>query len=165
MITYWAPRAGAFTIREYVQQRGAPIAQHFTTREYEQLTSILTVGGPAHIFAAGCQLSPAATELVGHIIDAIATVAPEWRLLNDPRKTLRRKEFLAAMATTGLNSFHVYEARFEDPSIRYPVFLRERNRHDGPLTGLLHSPSEVRAALRALRLRGHHEQRHGRICN
>jgi hypothetical protein len=85
----------------------------------------------------------------------VTTHAPDWRLLNDPRRTLLRQPFLIAAAAAGLNDFRIHSATSEDSSIRYPVFLRERNRHDGPLTGLLETPAAVRSALRALRLRGH----------
>ena len=155
MIGYWTPRYGNFTIREYSKQRGSPIAHHFGLYEYEDISTTLTLSGPTHIFSAADQLTAAGQELVGVIFDSLTEAAPDWRLLNDPRRTLLRQQFLHAASAAGLNDFRIHSATSDDSSIRYPVFLRERNRHDGPLTGLLDSPRAVRSALRALRLRGH----------
>jgi hypothetical protein len=155
VITYWTPRDSNFTIREYSEQRGSSIAHHFAMHDYEAIEETLLLTSPAHIFTASDQLSSAGQELVGNIIDILAASAPDWRLLNDPRRTLLRQPFLHAAAAAGLNDFRIHSATSEDSSIRFPVFLRERNRHDGPLTELLDSPAAVRAALRALRLRGH----------
>jgi hypothetical protein len=155
VIGYWTPHYGNFAIREYSKQRGSEIAHHFTLYDYEDIPDSLTLGGPVHIFSAADQLSAAGQQLVGIIIDEITRSAPDWRTLNDPRYTLLRQPFLHAAAAARLNHFRIHAATSDDPGIRYPVFLRERNRHDGPLTGLLDTPAAVRTALRALRLRGH----------
>lgn len=145
--------AGSFTIRNYLQVRGRPIADRLTVHHYEDLTAEPRLAGTAQIFSAIDQLTPAGTALVGELWDRLGEAAPGWARLNDPHQVLLRQPFLEAMAAAGLNDFRVFPA-VDEAAWRYPVFLRERDRHNGPLTGLLDSARSVRAALRALRLRG-----------
>ncbi|HUG28683.1 MAG TPA: hypothetical protein VMK53_10350, partial [Gemmatimonadales bacterium] len=154
VITYWTPTGGSFTVANYLQVRGKPIADRFTICPYDDLTEAPHLVGGAQIFSAIDQLTPTGNTLVGELWDRVAEAAPCWARLNDPRRVLLRQPFLEAMAACGLNSFRVFPAIAAPPSLRYPVFLRERDRHNGPLTGLLDSAAAVQRALRALRLRG-----------
>ncbi|MFN2317420.1 MAG: hypothetical protein ABR602_12140, partial [Gemmatimonadales bacterium] len=155
MITYWAPASGSFTVANYLQVRGKPIADRFTICHYDDLGEAARLVGGAQIFSAIDQLTPAGVALVGELWDRVAAAAPNWVCLNHPHRVLLRQPFLEAMAAAGLNSFRVFPATTPGQSLRYPVFLRERDRHNGPLTGLLDSAAAVDRALRALRLRGH----------
>jgi hypothetical protein len=158
MITYWTPEAGSFTVRNYLNVRGLTIAAHFSVRHFEALTPDLQVRGPAHIFSALDQLTPASRALVTELWDRLAEVAPGWTRLNDPRRVLLREPLLVAMAALGLNDFRVFPGTLSavaKTSMRYPVFLRERDRHNGPLTGLLDSAGACRRARRALQMRGY----------
>ncbi len=146
--------SGSFTIRNYLQVRGRPIADRFSVHHYEDLTPAPRLAGTAHILSAIDQLTPAGQALVGELWDRLGEAAPAWARLNDPHRVLLRQPFLEAMSAAGLNDFKVFPAA-DEVAWRYPVFLRERDRHNGPLTGLLDSARAVRAALRALRLRGY----------
>jgi hypothetical protein len=154
VITYWAPAGGSFTVANYLQVRGKPIADRFAIRHYDDLTEAPHLAGGAQIFSAIDQLTPAGRTLVGELWDRLTEAAPNWARLNEPRRVLLRQPFLEAMAEAGLNDFRVFPASTREMSWRYPVFLRERDRHNGPLTGLLESAAAVQHALRALRLRG-----------
>lgn len=154
MIHYWAPVSGSFTIRNYLQVRGRPIADRFTVHHYEDLSPAPRLAGTVQIFSAIDQLTPAGKALVGELWDRLGEAAPGWVRLNDPHQVLLRQPFLEAMSAAGLNDFRVYPAA-DAAAWRYPVFVRERDRHNGPLTGLLDSARAVRAALRALRWRGY----------
>lgn len=154
MITYWAPAGGSFTVANYLQMRGKPIADRFGISHYDDLTEAPRLVGGAQIFSAIDQLTPSGRALVQDLWDRVTEAAPDWARLNDPRKAYLRQPFLEAMAAAGLNSFRVFPVTASKHSLRYPVFVRERDRHNGPLTGLLDSAAAVQRALRALRLRG-----------
>lgn len=154
MITYWTDEPGTFGMREYLASRGLPLADRIAVRCYESLGHESVLNGGAHIFSALDQLTPAGRALVGEVWDRVRQVAPEWSLLNDPRTVLLRTPLLQSMARLGLNSFAVHPAAGSLDDVRYPVFIREANRHTGSRTRLLESPGEVRRALRALQWRG-----------
>lgn len=155
MISFWLPAADSFTIRNYLAGRGLPIASHFVVRHFDDLAGETRAAGPAHIFSAMDQLGPAGRHVAAELWDRLAEAAPEWTRLNDPRRVLLRQPFLAAMADAGLNDFRAYPATEFPATVRFPAFIRERDRHNGPLTGLLDSARAVAGALRALRLRGY----------
>ncbi len=154
MITYWTEERGEFGMREYLAGRGRPIAGRMTVRCYGSLGKETVLEGGAHIFSALDQLTPAGRNLVTDIWDRTRSVAPAWRLLNDPRAVLLRLPLLQAMTRTGLNAFAAHPASEPLDRVRYPVFIREANRHTGSRTGLLASPAEIQRALRSLRWRG-----------
>lgn len=64
------------------------------------------------------------------------------RVLNNPRRVLRRYELLRTLQAKGINMFNVYRVE-EANSVRFPVFLRREREHDGTLTELLHTPAEL----------------------
>lgn len=71
---------------------------------------------------------------------------PGFRVLNHPRRSLRRYELLRKLHQEGLNAFQVL--RLEDCQMpgRLPVFLRGENDHRGSPTRLLNTPEEFRTA-------------------
>ena len=71
------------------------------------------------------------------------------RVLNNPAKVKTRYALLRALHRAGLNDFNVHRADEINSSIRFPVFLRKNQLHDGPLTDLLHSPRELERAIAA----------------
>jgi hypothetical protein len=70
-------------------------------------------------------------------------------VLNNPAKVKTRYALLHALHRAGLNDFNIYRADEINPSIRFPVFLRRNQLHDGPLTDLLHSARELENAIAA----------------
>lgn len=71
--------------------------------------------------------------------------------LNYPTRALIRFELLKTLHQTGINSFNVYSILDLDAPMRFPVFVRSRNSHKGPLTGLLPDREALLAAVEQLR--------------
>jgi hypothetical protein len=76
------------------------------------------------------------------------------RVLNHPRRALRRYELLCALHEHGVNPFRAYRVFETRLPERYPVFLRCEDDHEGPRSPLLHTPRQVDRALLRARLRG-----------
>jgi len=155
VITYWVNQRDRYTIDAYLATRGEPIAGRFQVRPYESVDSGVTLAGGALIFSAIDQLGPRGRAVVRELWDAAGRAAPGWRRLNDPGRLLLRAPLLEALARAGLNDFQAWPALGPWEGARYPVFIREADRHSGPLTGLLDSPAATRRALSALRVRGY----------
>ena len=77
------------------------------------------------------------------------------RFLNDPSKSLQRFELLTELQRRGLNDFRVMRANTDLKDVRFPVFLREERLHDGAISPLLNSVSEIRQAIGRALLQGH----------
>ena len=70
------------------------------------------------------------------------------RILNDPKKVLRRFELVNQLSDLNYNCFRLYRPNETDlESIKYPVFLRDEFEHTGPNTNLIHNQEELTAAL------------------
>ena len=154
MILFWTERAGSYTIDEYLVQRGASIAERFRVRHYEEIGAKTDLECGTHVFASLDQLSDAGLEMVSRAADQLLAAGSGMQLLNHPRAVLFRRELLRRAWDDGINQFRAVPVRPFPRQLHYPVFLRSANHHDGSLTGLLSSESELRRAIRAQRLRG-----------
>jgi hypothetical protein len=154
MISFWANRSSRHAIPDYCARRGRAIADRFDCRVYEDVGSQVRLRAGAHIFASLDRLTANQREAAAVWHDALAARAPDAPRLNDPRRVVMRFELLTKLHAAGLNSFRVFRAKHAREVTRYPVFLREADDHNGPLTELLHSRREVSKALWALRARG-----------
>jgi hypothetical protein len=154
MINFFVPRAATHCIRDYLQARGRPIAEQVHVVEHERLGSLTHVPLGGTIFAALDQASLAASAACAVIHNHLACAAPAVALLNDPRKVLRRFELLTRLHQSGCNRFRAIRALDDPRGLRFPVFIRAEDRHDGSLTPLLHDRRTLDRTLGELVFRG-----------
>jgi hypothetical protein len=86
-------------------------------------------------------------ELVGRAWNALAAAGELVRLFNAPAKVLRRQALLRKLNQDGLNPFAVWGVDEDLARVRFPAFLRRTNEHDGSLSPLLQSESELSEAI------------------
>lgn len=72
------------------------------------------------------------------------------RCLNNPARVKSRVELLHALFDQGYSSVEVLRADTHTTPSRFPVFLRFEFGHSGPLSGLLHTQSQLTDALTGL---------------
>jgi hypothetical protein len=154
VISFWVDRGGSHGIQIYCENRGRAIAGRFRAHLYEDIPAAIRLPAGAQVFAAIDRLTSLQREAVALIWDAHAEVAPSTPRLNDPRHVLLRFELLTRLHQEGLNTFRVFRAHDARSVNRFPVFIRDINRHHGPRSALLTSRRDLGRALRALRLRG-----------
>lgn len=97
------------------------------------------------IFTDFDRLSSWELELAAHVYRELASAG--MRVLNDPALALGRFDLLLALWRAGRNDFSVWRAAQCDAVGRFPVFLRTEAAHRGPLTDLIHTPSDLVAAV------------------
>ena len=154
MITFLVPEAGAFTMRDYLSLRGRELAATSRVLAYETLSQQREFARGTYVLAGLDQLGRGMTDLVIEL-HAQLVVAPGVRFLNDPTRTLRRFALLTDLHRSGLNTFRAVRATASLRGLRYPLFLRGERSHEGALSGLLATPSDVRAAIGRAILQGH----------
>lgn len=155
MISYWVTSEGRFGIDAYRDNRGAPIAHRFATHLYEEVGATVHIDSGAQIFSTLDRVTPGQRAVAEAVWDAHARAAPGAPRLNDPRRVLLRFALLTRLYECGLNGYQVFRARDVGRVSRFPVFIRHMHDHSGPRTRLLQNHQEIRAALLALRVRGH----------
>ncbi|HEV7768795.1 MAG TPA: hypothetical protein VGQ76_27630 [Thermoanaerobaculia bacterium] len=139
MIHFLAP-ADECLFHNYLDVRGASIANHFEILAYENLPT--RFHGGTYVFSALEQLSPAMERLVESLHAQLAA-CEGVRILNRPGRTLRRYELLTELSRHGRNPHRAVRASEDFSALRYPVFIRGERTHDGALSPILHNASEV----------------------
>lgn len=152
MIFYLATREQGFTVGDYLKSWGSSMAPLLKILAYEALPTILPRG--TYIFSDLERLTSAQVAIAGEIWEQLSQAGDGIRLLNDPRRALRRYELLRTLHEAGLNRFAVYKAMAHDIPFRFPVFLRRESEHTANLTPLLRSEEEVDRAIVQAVMRG-----------
>jgi hypothetical protein len=106
-----------------------------------------------YIFSDLERLLPVETEIATHVWEQLDAAGA--RLLNHPRRTLRRYDLLTTLHAKGRNHFRVARASDSDAKLTFPVFLREEGEHSGSLTKLLTNRQELDEALVGAIFRSH----------
>ncbi len=138
------------TMRPYAERWGGEIGRRIELVSYDELFRSTRVPACTHVFTDLERLGDADAESAAYVWGAIRSAAPDVALLNHPLSVMRRYELLRTLHESGLNRFDVYRAIEARKPRRFPVFLRGENDHAGAATALLHSQSELDAALAAL---------------
>ncbi|HEV8597853.1 MAG TPA: hypothetical protein VGQ69_00675 [Gemmatimonadales bacterium] len=155
MIYFVTPESGADKIREYLDLWGAGLAGRMAIHLYEDLPAVRTTPAGTYVLSSLDGLAPAVRDLAGELRDALLQARAPVRVLNSPRETLLRYDLLAELHRLGLNRFRAVRAKDGADGLRFPVFVREENRHWASLTPLLKTPVELEAGLRSVLARGH----------
>ena len=114
---------------------------------YDQLLRSRWLRRATYVFADIDRLGFWDLELAAHVY--LEMERSGLRVLNNPARVKTRYALLRALHRAGLNDFNIYRADEVNWSIRFPVFLRRIQLHDGPLTDLLNSARELENALAA----------------
>ena len=77
----------------------------------------------------------------------------DYRLLNHPTRTLRRFDLLQRLAAEGINRHRAFHITDSAQAMRFPVFLRRENDHDGTQSPPLPDQAALDRAIEALRAR------------
>ena len=129
----------------YLSMEGAHLRRTIVPITYDDLLAAPALPRATYCFA-DVELLPVhqrdqATELWNRL------AARGDRLLNHPTRTLRRYELLRTLHRAGRNRFTVHRPSDDLSGVRYPVFVRGENDHDGSRTELLADRPALDAAL------------------
>lgn len=115
---------------------------------YEDLPVVDTVpAADTYVFGNLEDLSPAQLRRVSEIADLLTRADEPPRILNDPRRVLRRYELLKTLHERGVNSFRAHRVPLAGTPLRFPVFLRLENSHSGAVSALLQTQEDVDRAI------------------
>lgn len=150
MIFFLVTRGHAYTIQTHLQTWGRPLRQRIHPIYYDQLAHYRRLEGGTWIFTDLERLNAAELEVADLAWSALARLGPAVRLLNRPSQVLNRAALLQMLHARGLNPFNAAPAEADVSHLRFPVFLRRCDEHDGSLSPLLHTPQQVQETLAAL---------------
>src|ERR1700742_828337 len=93
-------------------------------------------------------------DLAKCVWQTLASAGPSVRALNNPSIVLNRRQMLSRLHKTGDNPFAAYGIEEDRSKIRFPVFIRRADEHDGNLSPLVQSFEELDSAISELRRGG-----------
>jgi hypothetical protein len=155
VIHFFVPEAGTFTIRRYLEVHGEGLRGRLEPTTYRSLWRGGSLPAGSCVFAAIDRLTASERRTAVELWETLRSAGPDVAMLNHPGRALTRLPLLQLLASEGTNRFHAFRASDDVSGSRYPVFVREANRHNGPLTGLLDGPRAVSRELRRLRWKGY----------
>jgi hypothetical protein len=166
MICCVVPAARASGFQAYLSGEGHALASRMQILPYEDLLRSRRAPLATYVFSGLDHLCPAERELSAIVADRILESGAA--VLNHPRDVLLRYDLLREAYDAGINTFRAVRAgaassprvnaRTSDAGIedlRYPVFLREENDHNGGLSPLLQDRNELEKGIVSLLLRGY----------
>jgi hypothetical protein len=119
----------------YLSMEGAHLRRTIVPVTYDDLLAAPALPRATYCFAdlelLALEQRAEATELWDRL------AAQGSRLLNHPTRTLRRYDLLRTLHDSGRNRFTVHRPTDDLSAVRYPVFLRGEDDHDGRRTELL----------------------------
>jgi hypothetical protein len=119
---------------------------------YPELFGTRMLARGAWIFTSLDALSEAELRMVHHL--QTAARAAGLPVLNSASDALHRYGLLRLLHRAGLNDFQAHRADGPLDAIRFPLFVRMADEHNGSLTPLLHNRAELRCAMAFLWMRG-----------
>ena len=153
MIYYLVTTGYSHTIRTFLEHWGQGLNARVRIVDYNEALHARELPVGTYIFSDLERLLPAELEIAELVWDQLSAAGA--RLLNHPRRTLRRYDLLSKLHALGRNDFTVVRATDRGARYKFPVFIREEGDHGGSLTRLLTSRGEVEEALAGAVVRGH----------
>lgn len=158
MIHYVVPEQHDRLIQEYLDFWGKDVASRLRVVHTKSLPAETRMSRGTYVLAAMDQYSSGMAAYISALHGELA-LQPGIRFLNQPKRTLQRFELLRQLHALGRNSFRAVRVTEDLTTLRYPVFIRDSHSHDGALSPLLDTPSEVESAIGRAVVQGRSAQR------
>jgi len=129
----------------YLLREGAPFRRTIVPITYDDLLAAPGLPRATYVFADLELLAEPQRDEATALWERLA--AQGSRLLNHPTRTLRRHDLLRALHDSGRNCFAAHRATDDLGAVRFPVFLRGEDDHDGRRSDLLTDATSLHAAL------------------
>jgi len=146
MIHYLLTGTERWFVDHFLAHRGRALRGVLRPLTYEAALSMRWAPAGHWIFADVDRLPPRVAERAAQLWHALVA-AETGRVVNHPTRVVRRYEFLRRLHEAGINRSNVYRVTEAREPTHWPVFIRREGDHKGAITGLLHGPDQLRAAL------------------
>ena len=138
MIVYLHKQGHDYTLRyDFLEYWRPDLAKIVRLQSYESLFQAERLSLCTYIFSDIERLDPDEQEMAARIYEELAVADPDGIRLNHPLHSRRRFGLLRSLRDAGMNAFDAYRAGDDPRPKRFPVFVRDENGHDGPVSGLI----------------------------
>jgi hypothetical protein len=145
MIYYLVTPGFEHTLKNYLAFWAKDLEPRFEIRFYNDVLRAHELPLGTYIFSDLERLLPSETEMATQVWEQLNAAGA--KLLNHPKRTLKRYDLLTMLYQKGRNTFRVVRATDKTTPLKFPVFLREEGEHSGSLTVLLKNRHQLDEAL------------------
>jgi hypothetical protein len=153
MIYYLVTPKYEHTMQNYLAHWAPELQPRVKIVFYDKVLRARELPLGTYIFSDLERLLPSETEIASQIWEQLNAAGA--RLLNHPKRTLKRYDLLTMLYEKGRNRFRVVRASGNTRGLHYPVFLREEGEHTGSLTRLLTNRQQLDESLVGAMFRFH----------
>lgn len=150
MLYFLTTRKKCYTLDPFFNEWVPEINKFARIVTYEDLVKQKQYPAGVYIFTDIDSLSPPVFHFTARLAERLVTSYGELSVLNHPWKVLKRRQLLELLKSRGKNEFSVHALASDFNAVSFPAFIRKADRHTGPLTELVNSPAELRAAVKKL---------------
>jgi hypothetical protein len=147
MIVYLVTADHAYTLTKYLREWAPALATKMQPVFYEEQPWNWLEHYAVYIFSDIERLNSAETEQAIAYADRLKSLG--FRVLNHPSHAPTRLALQQVLHEAGINPFRMLPIG-NHPSLRFPVFLRLANSHQGSIGDLIHSQAELEQRMAAL---------------
>lgn len=156
MIHFLVTSDHPYTLTSFFEHWGSSLRQQVRIVHYESRSWVRATPPGTWVFTDLERLSPTELSEAQGLFQRLSTDRSRWQAINDPGKALRRHDLLKTLADRGVNTFRAYSADELPDTLRYPVFVRVEDNHNGALSSLLADRESLQRTLDQLRRAGNH---------
>ena len=154
MITIFISRLHTYTINAFLKNWPNQVASSIRLIPYQSLHRIRCIQPGLFVFSDIERLTTIQHRTAEHLCQQISENFGEIPILNHPTRVLSRYHLLSLLWKQGINRFRVFSWADREEPMRYPVFIRRANDHEGPLTDLIMSKESFNDQWRSLQASG-----------
>jgi tetratricopeptide (TPR) repeat protein len=149
MICFVVARGFEFTLKPVLRD---PLAPRVSTLPYDEALAMPALANATYIFADVDRLNVSDLTRAAQLYRRLQEGG--CRVLNDPAKVRKRFALLRGLYLAGLNPNNAHLADEGWSKVKFPVFIRVADAHDGPLSDLISDQAELERALEAAVMAG-----------
>jgi len=131
VIVFLTTSRHGYTVEQYRARVPGPIADRIASLSYREAADLPPRSGSTYVFTDFDRLTPPARAAAVRLADRYAAT-DGVAMLNHPSRSMRRYELLRTLEAAGINRFGAWRLDEGRRPRRYPVFIREEDRHDAP---------------------------------
>lgn len=147
MIVFVTDEEHHYTLTTVLETRDHALHGRVTMLGYRQFLSLPKLPRGDYVFVDLERLSPDHLAAGARRLALLQAAFPAMRVLNPPSEAMTRIAVMRRLHRPGLNRFRVMPADDLAPDLRFPVFLRRLDNHDGPTGALIHDHATLEAEI------------------
>lgn len=139
-----------YAVRDVLETRNHPLHGRVFILSYREFLSLPQLPRATYLFLDIERLTPERLAAVPARIAHLEQAMPGTRVLNRPDRIVDRLTIMRRLSDAGINDFRVLTVTTPPEDLRYPVFIRGMQDHEGPRSTLINDPAELARAVAEL---------------